>query len=141
MLANLQKDRDLLAGSLASPTIAAQSSFTSDRNALFSTSSSSKNTPGPSRRKFGVQPPQETDETRPLDNRQVLGLQEQLMSQQDEALEALSSVISRQKMIGIAINQELDHQNQLLEDLDGTLGRVQGNLKAGDKKLNRIMKG
>lgn len=139
MLANLQKDRDLLAGSLAAPTAAVQSSFNSDRNALFSTSS--KNTAGPSRRKFGVQPPQETDETRPLDNRQVLGLQEQLMSQQDEALEALSSVISRQKQIGIAINQELDQQNQLLEDLDGTLGRVQGNLKAGDKKLNRILKG
>jgi regulator of vacuolar morphogenesis len=133
LLTNLCNERDHVRDQLNKPTADSSTSFAADRASLLKTSASSS-----SRRKFGVQ---ETDETRPLNDKQVLQLQRDMMDQQDEALESLSSVIQRQKQIGLAINQELEYQNQMLGDLDDTLTRVQSNLKTGDKKLNRILKG
>lgn len=138
LVLNLKKDCDSIEKGLATPTSAPSSAFTADRNALFASSSNSSGASFAPKRKFGVA--QETDETRPLEDRQLLQLQTQMMEQQDEALVALSSVLQRQRQIGLAINQELEHQNQMLEDLDDTLTRVEGNLKSGEKKLNRILK-
>ena len=135
LLTNLCNERDHVRDQLNKPTTDNSTSFAAERASLLKTPSSSTRS---SRRKFGVQ---ETDETRPLNDKQVLQLQRDMMDQQDEALEALSTVIQRQKQIGLAINQELEYQNQMLGDLDDTLTRVQGNLKTGDKKLNRILKG
>lgn len=95
-----------------------------------------------SNRKFGKSngPPVETEETRPLDNKGLLQLQNRTMNHQDEALDALSAIIRRQKEIGLTMNHELDLQNQLLTELDTDVTRVEDNLKIADKKLGRILK-
>ena len=138
MLSNLTKEHDELKKAISIPSNITDSSFSADRASLLSLGNS-KSTSSSGRRKFGVV--QETDETRPLDNSQLLSLQNDLMNQQDDALLALSSVIQRQKQIGLAIGQELDHHNVLLENVDESLTRVQNNLKSGDKKLKKILKG
>jgi regulator of vacuolar morphogenesis len=126
LLKNMKNDIDALEHKLESASTA--SSFAVQRDELLTGS----------RRKFGVA--QETDKTRPLNESQLLSLQSQIMNQQDEALDALSGVIKRQKQIGMAINQELDYHNQLLDDLEDGVNRTKSGLKAGDKKLNRILK-
>lgn len=126
LMNNLKSDIAALDQKLESASPA--SSFAEQRETLLAGST----------RKFGVA--QETDRTRPLNDSQLLSLQSQIMDQQDEALEALSTVIKRQKQIGIAINQELDYHNQLLDDLEDGVSKTKSGLKAGDKKLSRILK-
>lgn len=126
LMKNLKNDMVCLEQKLDSSSI--PSSFAAQRQSLLSGS----------RRKFGLA--QETDVTRPLDDSQLLSLQSQIMNQQDEALDALSSVIKRQKQIGMAITQELDYHNQILDDLEDGVSKTKSNLKAGDKKLSRILK-
>lgn len=57
----------------------------------------------------------ETDRTRELDNHGVLQLQKQTMEEQDMNIEELRKIVARQKDLGIAINNELDIQRELLD--------------------------
>lgn len=57
----------------------------------------------------------ETDRTRELDNQGVLQLQKQIMEDQDLSVEELRKIVARQKELGIAINNELDIQRELLD--------------------------
>ncbi|KAG0164177.1 hypothetical protein DFQ30_010392 [Apophysomyces sp. BC1015] len=77
----------------------------------------------------------ETEMTRGLDNDGLLGHQQQLMSDQDQQVEQFSAILSRQKQLGLAISDELETQNQILEELDGDIGRTQTKLKFSHKKL------
>ncbi|XP_032232980.2 syntaxin-8 [Nematostella vectensis] len=43
--------------------------------------------------------------------------QQQIISEQDRGLEALSSIIQRQKMIGYAIGDEVDSQNEIIDEV------------------------
>lgn len=63
------------------------------------------------------------------------------MEDQDSSLDALSSIIRRQKQIGMAIGNELDVQNQLLGELDEGVDRTKRNLANVGKKLDRVSKG
>lgn len=94
----------------------------------------------PPARVLGVRPPPvETAETRPLDNVGLLQLQQEAISKQDDRLSGLSAILRRQKDIGLAINQELAVQNELLDNLDGQLdktGAKLGNAKKQMKKLD-----
>ncbi|KAL2916579.1 hypothetical protein HK105_204012 [Polyrhizophydium stewartii] len=93
-----------------------------------------------SSRKFGnTTLPEETEETRPLDNEGLLQLQRATLDQQETELDSLASIIQRQRQIGLQIGQELDLQNQLLEELDTSVGRVETHLKTSDKKLGRLL--
>ncbi|KAI8927780.1 hypothetical protein BC831DRAFT_451048 [Entophlyctis helioformis] len=97
--------------------------------------------PARSSRKFGiVTGPQETDETRPLDNQGLLQLQRATLDQQESELDSLSSIIRRQREIGLAMSNELDSQNQLLDELNHQVDRVDTNLNNSNKKLTRILK-
>ncbi|KAJ3055834.1 hypothetical protein HK097_009037 [Rhizophlyctis rosea] len=110
-------------------------SSTSDRTALLG---------GPSprtTRRFGTSHSLETDQTRPLDNSGLVQLQRQQMEDQDSSLDALSSIIRRQKQIGMAIGNELDVQNHLLGELDEGVDRTKRNLANVGKKLDRVSKG
>ncbi|KKA18934.1 SNARE complex subunit (Vam7) [Rasamsonia emersonii CBS 393.64] len=60
----------------------------------------------------------ETDKTRELDNQGVLQLQKQTMEEQDRSVEELMKIVARQKELGIAINNELEIQNELLRKAD-----------------------
>ena len=124
---------------------ATTSGESSVRNQLFglaaSTSASSLTLGGNSSRKFGVITGEETDQTRALDNSGLLQLQKSTMVHQDTALDELLGIIRRQKEVGMAIGQELEGQNTMLEELDEEVDRTESRLKVADRRLESIRKG
>jgi len=94
-----------------------------------------------SRRKFGVNISQKVEEnTQGLDNIQILQLQKDMLKDQDKTLEQFSSILNRQRRIGETINQELDLQNELLEDLDVNVNKVQLGLGQAEKRMKKVLK-
>ena len=93
---------------------------------------------------IGTQPRQgrvlgkETAKTRELDNQGVLQLQKQMMEDQDMGLEELRKVVVRQKELGIAINNELEVQNEMLKMVDDDVTRVQGKMDIAKKRIGKI---
>ena len=90
------------------------------------------------RRVFGGQPAKETERTRELDNEGVLQLQQQIMQEQDTDVKDLTKVVRRMKEMGIAINEELVEQSQLLDMLDQDVDRVTGKVEIAKKRINKI---
>ncbi|CCH44795.1 Vacuolar morphogenesis protein 7 [Wickerhamomyces ciferrii] len=82
--------------------------------------------------------PQETERTRGIENQQLLQMQKNDIQDQDQELERLSAVINRQKELGIAINEELALQNELLDELDTEVDRTSAKLKYAQKKVGKI---
>ncbi|PGH15086.1 hypothetical protein AJ79_02612 [Helicocarpus griseus UAMH5409] len=80
----------------------------------------------------------ETEQTRELDNQGVLQLQKQVMEDQDLSLEELRKVIMRQKELGIAINNELEVQNEMLNMVDEDAERLNRKVGVGKKRLGKI---
>lgn len=79
-----------------------------------------------------------------LDNQGIVGLQRQVMKEQDEGLEKLEETVISTKHIALAVNEELDLHTRLIDSLDqqvdvtdSRLRRVQKNLAI----LNKRMKG
>lgn len=112
----------------------------SDRDALLNHSRpSSTGFARPVTRVFGGgSKPKETDQTRPLDNQGLVQLQNSKMDQQDAQLSQLSSILQRQKHLGLAINQEIREQNEMLDDLTNEVDRVGGKLTSAKKQMNRL---
>lgn len=113
----------------------------SDRDALLSHPSgpASAGFSRPVTRVFGGgSKPKETVQTRPLDNQGLVQLQVSQMDQQDAQLAQLSTVLQRQKHLGLAINQEISEQNDMLDDLNGEVDRVGGKLTSAKKQMNRL---
>ncbi|KAK1780269.1 hypothetical protein QBC45DRAFT_450193 [Copromyces sp. CBS 386.78] len=75
----------------------------------------------------------ETERTRELDNDGVLQLQRDTMRDQDMEVEALARIVRRQKEMGLAINDEVERQTNMLDHLNTNVDVV-------DKKL-RVAKG
>ncbi|KAJ1550216.1 hypothetical protein HK405_001132 [Cladochytrium tenue] len=164
LLANLKIELDRLANMLSAPKSAAADVFSSQPAAVPpptpsrpppptpsrppAASSSQPSTPAPaapaarttprSGRRFGAAPPQETEQTRGLDNGGLVQLQRRAMADQDEALTALSAIVRRQREIGVAMGDELDLQNRLLDDLGDGVERVGENLKSASRKLDGV---
>ncbi|KAI0963496.1 hypothetical protein AcW1_000558 [Taiwanofungus camphoratus] len=112
----------------------------SDRAALLESSSSSAfNRPIAVTRVFG-QPvqPQETEQTRPLDDHGLFQLQGAQMQQQDQQLAQLTTVLQRQKHLGLAINQEIAEQSEMLDDLTTDVDRTGRKLTSAKKQMNRL---
>ncbi|EXJ77321.1 regulator-vacuolar morphogenesis [Capronia epimyces CBS 606.96] len=80
----------------------------------------------------------ETAETRELDNQGVLQLQKQKMASQDLDVEELRKIVQRQKELGIAINQELEVQNEMLRMVDEDTDRVQGKINIAKRRIGKI---
>ncbi|ORX82301.1 Phox-like protein [Anaeromyces robustus] len=80
------------------------------------------------------------ENTQGLDNMQILQLQKDMLKDQDKTLEQFSSILNRQRRIGETINQELDLQNELLEDLDVNVNKVQLSLGQADKRMKKVLK-
>ncbi|PGH15993.1 hypothetical protein AJ80_05369 [Polytolypa hystricis UAMH7299] len=93
---------------------------------------------GPARPKPGRVLGKETDRTRELDNDGVLQLQRQVMSNQDQSVEELRKIVSRQKELGIAINNELEIQNEMLNMVDEDAERVRRKVEIGKKRVGKI---
>ncbi|KAJ1729960.1 hypothetical protein LPJ61_003268 [Coemansia biformis] len=92
-----------------------------------------------SRRIFGnANPPQETNETRGLDNRALLQLQTSKMEEQDRAAAEFSKHLRRQREMGLAIGNELDLHNQLLSELDQDLDRTGNKLATARRQASQL---
>lgn len=106
------------------------------------TGGSNSNTPnllksptGPSRgRVLG----KETKETRELDNQGLLQLQKQKMQEQDLDVDEIRKIVQRQRELGVAINQELEVQNEMLKMVDEDVDRVQGKIDVAKKRIGKI---
>lgn len=80
----------------------------------------------------------ETEATRPLDDKGLLQLQQEQMDQQDATLSQFTSILQRQKHLGVAINQEIREQIEMLDSLSDDVDKVGGKLGAAKKQLNRL---
>ncbi|KAJ9602106.1 hypothetical protein H2200_013466 [Cladophialophora chaetospira] len=80
----------------------------------------------------------ETAETRELGNQGVLQLQKDKMADQDLDVEELRKIVQRQKELGIAINQELEVQNDMLRMVDEDVDRVQGKIQIAKRRIGKI---
>jgi regulator of vacuolar morphogenesis len=90
-------------------------------------------------RVFGrKQAPEETAETRPLEDRQLLQLQQSKMEGQDQQLGELSKVLLRQRKMGEEIHQEIGEQTDMLEDIDQEVGKVGGKLQRAKRDMNKL---
>ncbi|TPX44552.1 hypothetical protein SeMB42_g04287 [Synchytrium endobioticum] len=149
MIATLRDERDALTRVLALPP------RNVDRGALFGASSSGDSINNPvdthqpssssvtakTARKFGSAVPQETEITRPLSNAGVLQHQQHVIATQDEDVDALLTIIRRQKEIGNAISDELDVQNQMLDELDQSVDRTKTGVRKVNRQLDKMGKG
>ena len=108
----------------------------SDRNALLGRGFATFSKPG---RVLGAPPPpQETEETRPLDSNGLLQLQQVKIDDQDANLAQLSSILQRQKQLGLAINSEINQHIEMLDQLDQDVDRFGNKLGAAKKQMNRL---
>ncbi|EFW16590.1 hypothetical protein D8B26_001413 [Coccidioides posadasii str. Silveira] len=80
----------------------------------------------------------ETEETRQLDNDGVLQLQKQIMENQDAGIDELRKIVARQKELGIAINNELEVQNAMLNIVDEDAERVGRKIQVGRRRADKI---
>ncbi|KAF7347779.1 Snare domain containing protein [Mycena venus] len=128
-------------GSAASRNPAADS----DREALIGgTSRSPPRVPKSFGRVFGAAAapkPQETEETRPLDDQGLFMLQEQKMQQQDHEVSQLTAVLQRQRHLGEAIGNELAIQIELLDDLANRVDETSGKIATTNREMGRLGRG
>lgn len=89
-------------------------------NTYANSSSSSVSTQPRSSRVLG----RETDKTRELDNKGLLQMQREEMADQDLEVEDLLKIVRRQKELGLAINQELQEQSEMLAIVDDDVDRL-----------------
>ncbi|KAK4685564.1 regulator of vacuolar morphogenesis, partial [Tremellales sp. Uapishka_1] len=82
--------------------------------------------------------PQETNETRPLDDRGLLQLQQTQMTNQDDQLGVLSKLLRNQRKMGEEIAQEIGEQNEMLDDVERNVDRVGGKMGRAKRDMNKL---
>lgn len=80
----------------------------------------------------------ETSETRKLNNSGLLQHQQLHMESQDKLVEGLRAAVARQKELGLAIHAEVSKQNDLLDELDTDVHRVNARLNEARRKTERL---
>ncbi|KAL7088004.1 hypothetical protein ACP275_13G103000 [Erythranthe tilingii] len=70
-----------------------------------------------------------------LDNHGVVGLQRQIMKEQDEGLERLEETVLSTKHIALAVNEELDLHTRLIDNLDEHVEVTDSRLQRVQRKL------
>lgn len=83
-------------------------------------------------------PAPETSKTRELDNQGVLQLQKEEMRLQDEMVEGLLKTVQRQKEIGLEIGDELAVQNEMLDEVERDVDRMERKTKLAKKRADKI---
>ena len=90
-------------------------------------------------RVFGARPPpQETTETRPLDEPGLVQLQQSQMGSQDEQLGNLSELLRKQRVMGEEIYREIGEQNEMLDEVEGGVDKVGNKLGKAKRQMNRL---
>ncbi|WYZ40782.1 hypothetical protein EsH8_IV_001123 [Colletotrichum jinshuiense] len=80
----------------------------------------------------------ENERTRELDNNGVVQLQRQMMSEQDDQVNALAAIVRRQKEMGLLINDEVEAQTQMLDRLNEDADRVGGKINVAKKRIGKF---
>lgn len=115
-----------------------ESSSTSKRDDLFNNNNNS------TRRIFGGNnlqnndTAQETNDTLPLNNTELLQQQVQVHKLQDQELEQLRKIIQRQKQIGEVINIEVEEQNELLDQFNEDVEKSADKLRNARGRARKI---
>jgi len=78
--------------------------------------------------------PEENERTQGYSKRELMSQQQQVMAEQDQGLARISNIVKRQKEIGLAIGDEIDGQNELIDEItektDETSNRINRQVKA-----------
>ncbi|KAL4131757.1 hypothetical protein QTP88_009026 [Uroleucon formosanum] len=81
------------------------------------------------------------DDKQPLLSEKVLKQQQQyLLKEQDDGLNELASIVSRQKNIAITISSEVDLQNELVDDLLVKMDKTAAGIESETKEVVQILK-
>lgn len=145
LLALARKDRDALENLHAAITTKAKLDHAvasiQDHTSLISPSPSQSHSSSPSRSKPARSTRilgRETAETSSHSNTSLLQLQAQKMADQDLDLDEIRQIVVRQKELGLAINQELEVQNEMLKMVDEDVDRVQGKIDVAKRRVGKI---
>lgn len=82
-----------------------------------------------------IKPADAMSRTAGLDNNGVVGLQRQIMKEQDEGLEKLEETVISTKHIALAVNEELDLHTRLIDNLDQHVEETDSRLLRVQRKL------
>ncbi|TMS23531.1 Syntaxin-8, partial [Larimichthys crocea] len=80
----------------------------------------------------------ETDETRGLDFGEIKQQQQRIIEAQDAGLDALAAVISRQKIMGQEIGNELDEQNEIIDDLAHLVDKTDDRIRNETRRVKLV---
>eukprot|EP01156_Anaeramoeba_ignava_P005054 Anaeramoba_ignava/a242964_35.p1 GENE.a242964_35~~a242964_35.p1 ORF type:complete len:233 (-),score=77.06 a242964_35:49-747(-) len=83
---------------------------------------------------------EETNETKGLDDHQLIDYQKKVMEDQDNDLEAMYHSIKNQQHIAINISEELDVHDKILNDLGKSSDKVEVKLKIHTRRGNKLGK-
>jgi len=112
-----------------------------DRESLFKGTGGdplSQGSPIASRGKaWGV--PKETEETKDLQDNEILTLQQRRMADQDKTLDVLGDSVSRLKHIGQEISTEADEHLALLGDIEEKVDRTNVKVKNTAMRVDKII--
>eukprot|EP00249_Psilotum_nudum_P006589 c19910_g1_i1 orf=223-654(+) len=84
--------------------------------------------------------PTENNRTSGLDNYGIIGLQRQIMKEQDEDLLQLEETVASTKHIALTVNEELDLHSRLLDELDQATDGTNAHLKNVQRRLAILSK-
>ncbi|KAL2105834.1 hypothetical protein VUR80DRAFT_7683 [Thermomyces stellatus] len=108
-----------------------------DKASLLGGSSASSAGARPGSRVIGAPPP-ETDQTRELDNAQLLAFQKRVMDEQDKSVSQLAAVVRRQKEIGVAIRDEVERQTEMLDMVGDDADRVGAKIRVAKNRTRNL---
>ncbi|XP_063098193.1 syntaxin-8 isoform X1 [Cavia porcellus] len=81
---------------------------------------------------------EEPEETRGLGFDELRQQQQKIIQEQDAGLDALSSIISRQKQMGQEIGNELDEQNEIIDDLANLVENTDEKLRTETRRVTLV---
>ncbi|KAM6972789.1 syntaxin-8 [Aplochiton taeniatus] len=80
----------------------------------------------------------ESEETRGLSFGEIKQQQQRIIEVQDAGLDALAEVISRQKMMGQEIGNELEEQNEIIDDLSHLVDKTDDRIRNETRRVKLV---
>ncbi|XP_029284331.1 syntaxin-8 isoform X2 [Cottoperca gobio] len=80
----------------------------------------------------------ETEETKGLNFGEIKQQQQRVIEVQDAGLDALAAVISRQKIMGQEIGNELDEQNEIIDDLSHLVDKTDDRIRNETRRVKLV---
>ncbi|XP_053232152.1 syntaxin-8 isoform X3 [Podarcis raffonei] len=81
---------------------------------------------------------EEPEETRGLGFHEIQQQQQRIIEEQDAGLDALSSVLARQKQMGQEIGNELEEQNEIIDDITNLVENTDNKLRNQTKRVMTV---